>query len=340
MKLNQITYTNQDIAEFLTNIATAYEIKHKNRFEIIAYENAADTVISYPKSVYEIWQQDKAKLDEIPNIGEGIIKKLDYLFSHHSLYPGLKRTFKNIHPTVFTLTKINGIGPKIAHKLTQNLKFPQNPTKALEKLIYYCRHHKIDSLPTFGERLEISILQNTLAFLGRKNRLDLKTAEKLAKDIVDYLKIKFPDTEFVPLGSLRRQSKTVGDIDIAAQSTQPEAILKHFIDYPQNLQTLDIGSKKASIRIKNNVRIDLMVQSPKSFGSLLVHLTGSKNHNILLRRYALSKGLSISEYGVKDLKTGNIHTFNTEQKFYEFLGLHFIKPQDRTGENEVEIAKK
>jgi DNA polymerase (family X) len=334
------SYSNQEVAEFLTNIATAYEIKHKNRFEIIAYENAADTVTSYPKSVYEIWQQDKSKLDNIPNIGEGILKKLDYLFYHHALYPGLKRTFKNIHPAVFTLTKINGIGPKIAHKLTQSLKFPKNPAKALEKLIYYCQHHKIDSLPTFGERSEVSILANTLAYLGRQNRMDLKVAQDLANDVIKYLKLKFPTTEFIPLGSLRRQTTTVGDIDIAAKSNQPQKILAYFLNYPQNLQTIDIGPKKASIRIKNDVRIDLMVQPPASFGSLLVHLTGSKNHNILLRRFALSKGLSISEYGIKDLKTGKLYTFETEQKFYDFLGLHYIEPKDRIGENEIDIAKK
>lgn len=83
-----------------------------------------------------------------------------------------------------------------------------------------------------------------------------------------------------------------------------------------------------------------MVQPPQTFGSLLVHFTGSKMHNILLRRLALSKGLSISEYGIKNLKTKEKYTFKTEKNFYNFLGLNYIEPQKRIGENETEITKR
>jgi DNA polymerase (family 10) len=334
------TYTNPDIAEFLTNIATALEIKNKNRFKIAAYQNAADSILTYPESVQQIWQKDPQLLDQIPGVGESIFKKLDYLFRYHKIYPSIIKINQGIHPAVFTLTKINGVGPKIAHKLTQKLKFPKDPQKALEKLIYYAQNGKIRKLRTFGEKSESMILDNTLNFVGRKRRLPLVKAKIIADNIISYLKLKFPQVEFYPLGSLRRQSTTVGDIDIAAKSQETQKILDCFINYPLSVQTVDRGPKKASIRLKNDVRIDIMVQPPSTWGSLLQHLTGSKQHNIILRRYALKLGYSISEYGIKDLKNHQIYTFDNEKDLYHFLRLCYIEPQDRLGENEIDLAQK
>lgn len=334
------TYTNAEISEFLTNIATAYEIKNKNRFRIISYQNASDNVLTFPESVYQIWQKDKTKLDEIPGIGENIYKKLNYLFIHHRFSPKVKKIFENIHPAVFTFTKVNGIGPKIAYKLTKNLKFPKDPLKALDKLIYYCQKNKIENIPTLGELSQKQILENTLNFLGRKNRMDYKTASSISQKVIDFLKKKFPDTEFIPLGSLRRHSETIGDIDLVAKSLDTKKIIDYFLEYPENIQTIIVGAKKASIKIRNDIRIDLMIQSPESFGSLLQHFTGSRQHNILLRRYANKIGYSLSEYGIKDLKTGKLYKFENEKNFYNFLNLCYIEPEKRLGENEIETAQK
>lgn len=328
-------YSNSDVAEYLTNIATAYEIKKKSRFQIIAYQNAADTVLTYPEPLFNIWKKDPALLDSIPNIGPSILKKIDYLFKHHKPYPPLKTVFKNIHPAVFTFTKINGIGPLIAQKLTQSLKFPKNPASALEKLIDYAQKGKIKNLPTFGEKSQTLILDNTSSFLGRKSRLPLAVAQKLASRIIGYLQSRFPDTEFIPLGSLRRKTPTVGDIDIAATSDKPKAIIAHFLKYPEAIETMAAGSHKASIRLLHDIHIDLMIKPVSSFGALLQHFTGSRQHNILLRRHALKLSLSLSEYGIRNLKTRQLHRFSNETDFYRFLGLKFIPPPERVGENEL-----
>lgn len=332
-------FSNSKISEYLTDIATAYEIKNKGRFRIVAYENAADTVLTYPENLYELWQKDPKNLDAIPNIGPSILKKIDYLFRFNKIYPRLKPVFKNIHPAVFTFTKINGIGPLIAHKLTQTLKFSKNPTKALDQLISYCQKNKIKNIPSFGEKSQESILKNTLSFLGRQNRMPLKTAQKLASKIIRFLHHRFPDTEFIPLGSLRRQSKTVGDIDIAAASNKCEEIIQYFLQYPEIIQVIAQGKNKASLRLLHDIHIDLMIKPISSFGALLQHFTGSRQHNILLRRHALKLGYSLSEYGIKNLKTGIIHRFSDETKFYNFLNLKYIPPSERLGESELEKYK-
>jgi DNA polymerase (family 10) len=331
--------SNSEVSEYLTNIATAYEIKNKSRFRIVAYENAADTVLTYPESLYDLWLKDPKNLDSVPNIGPGIFKKIDYLFHFGKPYPKLKEAFQDIHPAVFTFTKINGIGPLIAHKLTQTLKFSKDSTKALDQLVAYCQKGKIKNIPSFGEKSEESILNNTLSFLGRQNRMSLATAKKLAEKIIKYLTSRFPNTEFIPLGSLRRQSATVGDIDIACASNKPTEIIDYFLQYPEIIQVIAQGKNKASLRILNDIHIDLMVKPKDSFGALLQHFTGSRQHNILLRRHALKMGYSLSEYGIKNLKTSKINKFSDEAKFYNFLGLNFIPPQERLGEGELEKYK-
>lgn len=331
--------SNTQIAEYLTNIATALEIKKENRFRIIAYKNAADTAISYPDDIFSIWRKDSKLLDSIPNFGTAICEKLDYLFSKNKSHPHVKEYFSGIHPAIFTFTKINGIGPLIAHKLTTQLKFSKNSQKSLNQLINYAKTGQIRTLPTFGEKSEQSILSNTLSFLGQGKRLPLKIASDLAAKIVDYLQVKFPDIEFIPLGSLRRLSSTVGDIDIACASDRNQEIISYFTNYPDSIQTLAVGKNKASIRAIDDIRVDLMIKPIRSFGALLQHFTGSRQHNIILRRHALKLGFSLSEYGIKDLKTKKMHQFANEEKFYNFLGLKFIPPPERIGENELETYK-
>lgn len=333
-------YSNAKIAQLLQNIATAYEIKKKNFFRIKSYQDAAETILTYPESVFKLWQKDPQLFDNIPGIGPNIFTKITYLFTQNKLHPHIIRAFKGISPLVFTFTKINGIGPKTASVLTKKLKFSSDHIKALDQLIEYCRQGKIRKWPHFGAKSEQSILENTLSFLGQSRRMSYQEAKDNADKIISFLKGNFPQTEFIALGSLRRHSITVGDIDLVAKAEKSELILNKFLEYPDNIQTINRGSKKASIKIYPDIRVDIMIQPAKNFASLVQHFTGSRQHNILLRKYALSLGYSVSEYGIKNLKTGKIYTFEDEEKLYNFLKLNYIKPELRIGEREIEEAKK
>ncbi len=340
MSKSKKEYSNTEIAELLQNIAIVYEIKKKNFFRIKSYQDAAETILTYPKSVFKLWQKDPQLFDNIPGIGPNIFTKITYLFEKNKLHPHIVRAFKGISPLVFTFNKINGIGPKTASILTKKLRFSKDPVKALDQLVEYCQKGKIRNWPHFGQKSEQSILENTLAFLGQSRRMDYQEAKNHADKTISFLQQKFPQIEFIALGSLRRQSKTVGDIDIAAKSKQSTEILDYFIKYPENIQTINRGTKKASIRVYPDVRVDIMVQPAKNFASLIQHFTGSRQHNILLRKHALTLGYSVSEYGIKNLKTGKIYTFENEEKLYNFLHLNYIEPTDRIGEHEIEIARK
>ena len=138
------------------------------------------------------------------------------------------------------------------------------------------------------------------------------------------------------LGSLRRRAPTVGDIDIAVATNKPEQVLAHFLEFPEIEEVLVKGEEKVSVILKNDIQVDLRVSAPEAHGSMLQYFTGSKQHNVLLRTYALEKGLSLSEYGIKE--EGKLLQYAAEKGFYRKLGLPCIPPEIRHGLNEVSLA--
>ena len=58
------------------------------------------------------------------------------------------------------------------------------------------------------------------------------------------------------------------------------------------------GDTKMSLRLTAGVQVDLRAVPAESFGAALQYFTGSKEHNIVLRGRAKSRGLKINEYGV------------------------------------------
>lgn len=177
--------------------------------------------------------------------------------------------------------------------------------------------------------------------LKKNVRMVLPFANELAEKLIAYLKKSPAVKEAYPLGSLRRMRETIGDVDIAVATEEPERVLEHFVSYPYKERVLEKGPATASILIAGGKHIDLMVQPPERFGSLLQHFTGSKEHNISLREFSLKKGLSLSEYGIKHVGSDKpMETFTSEEKFYNALGLSWIPPEMRENTGEIELAAK
>jgi len=331
---------NKEIAQLLYAVAAAYEIKNpkKNQFRIIAYQRAAQTIELLSTEVKTIWKEGDIK--NIPDVGKSIAEYLDELFRTGSV-KHFKKIFSNLPASMFEFMKIKGIGPKTAYKLATmlNIKSAKDAIKRLEQA---ARNGKIQNLEGFGADSEQQILKSIRLFkeIGKKKkRMLISYAENQAKKIIDYLKKSNLTSQVEPLGSLRRKSETIGDIDIAAATKEPKQLLNWFLNYPEKDRVLEKGDREASIVLKSNIQIDLITQDPKSFGGLLQHFTGSKEHNIKLRRLALTKGLSLSEYGIKNLRTGKVRQFSNEKDFYNFLDLDYIPPELRENIGEIELAK-
>ncbi len=243
--------------------------------------------------------------------------------------------------------EISGVGVKTAARLVKELRLPEEHT--IEHLKSAAQKGKIETLEGFGKRSQEEILEaidRSLSATYSTKRMVLPYAYEQAQEIIDHMKKLDGIFRIDALGSLRRMVATVGDIDLAVQVNdgirmeEYEKIIKHFISYHKSINTDNAGKKKSSIIIYPDIRIDLRIQEQKSYGSMLQYFTGNKSHNIQLREFALKKGLSLSEYGIKDLKTNKLHEFSLEEDFYDFLGLQYIPPEIREGTDEISIAKK
>lgn len=304
------TFTNLQIAELLRDVAASYQLKDqdKYRFQIIAYERAADAVEHATSELKDLW--DDGKLEDVPGIGPGIAEHLGDLFkTGHSKH--FDELMKDIPPEAFKLMELPGIGIKTAMKLIKE----GNPNEVKVKLKEVEGREKKD-----------------------KRHL-LPYAAMIAHELIEYLS-KSPVVMHVdPLGSLRREASTVGDIDISVATNDTPKVLTYFTKYPKSQKTIEKGDHTASILLPGNIQVDLMTQPVDSYGSLLQHFTGSKHHNIALREYALKKGFSLSEYGIKKQSTGNLAKFKDEISFYKYLGLSYIEPELREDTGEIEAAK-
>ncbi len=326
---------NTEIAELLRAVAAAYQIKdeEKNRFKIIAYQRAADAIEHSSSEVKDLW--DEGKLEELAGIGKSIAEHLDEIFKKGTS-KHFEEILKGLPAQMFDLMTIPGIGAKTAYKLVKSLNISSNnPISQLEEA---AKKGKIAKIPGFKEESQRDILRSIEEIKGRTKRHLLPYAQKVAQEIVEWLLKSKEVKKAEPLGSLRRRASTVGDIDIAVSTEDAEKVIDHFVKFPKVIRVLEKGKRTSSIIIPGDIQIDLMVQPPDRFGALLQHFTGSKHHNIALREFALKKGYSLSEYGIRKRGTKGLKKFATEEEFYNFLGLAWIPPELREDSGEIEAA--
>lgn len=332
--------SNQEIANLFRDVAAAYSIKNSKKFyfQILAYQKASEAIAATTAELKDLYRE--GKLGTLPGIGVTIKSRLEELFNKGSV-AHFDTALKGIPKSVFVLMNVPSIGPKKAYKLAKKLSL-NNPKTAIEDLMVKAKNHEIAQIPNFGEKSEQDILQALLEYNAGKNkatRMVLPYAGEIAEKILSYLRQSSAVFKAVTLGSMRRMMPTVGDIDIAVASNKPQEVIKHFIAYPYKERVIERGVSTASFLTSGGKQIDLMVQPIDGFGALLQHFTGSKNHNVQLREYALNKGFSLSERGIKNLKKDKeLKKYDTEKKLYNALGMSWIPPEIRENQGEIELA--
>ncbi|MDD5449236.1 MAG: DNA polymerase/3'-5' exonuclease PolX [Candidatus Omnitrophica bacterium] len=323
---------NLEIAKIFNQIADLLELKDENIFRVRAYRRAAQNLEAVTEDVSEIAK--RKELTKIPGIGEDLAGKITEFIKTGKIrfFEKLKKHTSSIYLELIT---IPGIGPKTAEELIYKLKI-----KSLKGLEEKARGHKLSGIPGLGEKTESNILKGIELIRKGRERVMLGTALPLAEDITRRLK-KLPETgEIVICGSLRRQKETIRDIDILVTSSNPRKIMNAFIGLPFIKRVLAHGPTKSSALIKEDIQVDVRVVEPESFGAALLYFTGSKEHNIHLRKIAVKKGLKINEYGVFNIKTKKKVGGKTEEEMYKTLGLPYIPPELREDRGEVESFAK
>ena len=322
--------SNQEISKILYEISEYLEMEDEP-FRPIAYNRAARVIDLQNRSLLAIYDREGIKgLDRIPGIGQEISKKIEELLLTGKLQY-LEKLKAESPVDVSTLTKIEGLGPKKIKALYRELDI-----RNLDDLIKAVQSHKIKDLDGFGEKSEANILKGIDALKNQKERLPLEKVLPIAEDIKQKL-ASLPEVKKVEIaGSIRRKKETVGDIDILVVSDNPNKVADFFVTLPQIVDVYGKGKTKLSGRLDIGIDIDLRIVSEDSFGAALQYFTGSQVHNIKLRSLARKKGYKLSEYGL--FKGNEKIAGKTEEEIYEKLGVRYIEPEKRKGENEIVIV--
>ena len=324
---------NIEVAELLNEIADYLEFSTdaKDRFKVRAYRKAALVIEGLSEDIEKVWKENR--LEELPGVGDGIAKKIDdFLKNSKSGYlDGLK---KKTPVDMEGLGRIEGIGPKTIIKLYRHLKVRN--ISDLERAAKQCKIQKLEGL---GPVVEQNILKSIEFARKRGERVPLGFALSSAEEILIFLKALKEVQRVSIAGSTRRMKETIGDIDVLATSKSPEKVVEFFTKMPNVAEVLAKGPTKSSIRLEEGIQADLRVLDDSIFGAALLYFTGSKEHNILLRRIAIEKGFKLSEYGLFSKKTDRLVAGRTEEDVYKKLGMDYIEPEMREDEGEIELAQ-
>jgi DNA polymerase (family 10) len=325
---------NAEVAAVLSTIADLLELKGELVFKVRAYQRAARAIEYLQREVEDIVKGDSEKLREISGVGEAIAEKVTELVTTGRLdyYEKLKAEFPD---GLLRLMDVPGIGPKTAMRICKELDV--TTIDALEKAALDGR---LASLPRMGKKSADNILRHLQTYRLRagSGRTPLGHALPVVERLLAALK-ECPALERIePAGSLRRWEETVGDIDLMGTSDRPEEVIQHFTTLPFVAEVLAAGDTKGSVVLDSGLQVDLRLVPAEEFGSLMQYFTGSKEHNVLLREFALKQGLSLNEYGIREVSTGRMERFATEEAFYAQLSLPWIAPELRQGRDEIELA--
>ena len=313
---------NADIAAVFEEIADLLELGDENPFRIRAYRNAARVVGGLSLDLAATLAAGK-DLPKLPGIGKDLDGKIHEIAKTGTckLLEKLRRRF----PAGITeLLRLPGVGPKRVRALHEA------KIDSLEDLRRAARAGKLPKLSGFGEKTAQRISDSAQAQLGTTRRFKLAVAAQYAAPLARHV-------GGVVAGSFRRMRDTVGDIDILVASDEPEKPNARFVSYPEVRDVLAHGETRSSVRLACGLQADLRVVPKESYGAALHYFTGSKAHNIAVRKLGIARGLKVNEYGV--WRGEKRIAGETEESVYAAVGLPYIEPELRENQGELEAAR-
>src|SRR2546422_9581548 len=306
---------NLEIASVFNQIADLLEIQGATPFRIRAYRRAALNIEGLADNVETL--SLGGSLDDIPGIGSDLAGKIDeYLRTGRmEFHEQLK---KEVPPGLARMVEIPSVGPKTAKEIYDRFRI-----EAIEDLEALCKTDKLLSVPGFKQKTVDNILRGIELYRRRRGNYLLGRTVPLARELCKYLE-GFAD-RVAYAGSLRRMKEIVHDVDILAASTDPEKTTKAFLTMPFIEAILAQGATKASVRVGDDLQVDLRVIEPQSWGAAMHYFTGSKAHNIRMRERAIKQGLKLNEYGLFDANGKSVAGLE-EGEIFDKLGLPYIPP--------------
>lgn len=325
---------NDDLAETFELLADLLELDGADAFRLQAYRRAATRIRESAVPVAQLALDGKAK--QLSGIGGTIEAKIVEIAETGKL-AALDKVRGRIPPGLVTVMHVPGLGPKTARKLWEELG-----VQDADDLRKAAETHRLQSLPGLGAKSEEKVLRALAAADGptvATGRALLGRALPFVRSVVEELRAHPAAVQVSEAGSVRRRTETVRDLDVIATATDAAGLIDHFVSRPWVAEVVAKGQTKATVVSHDGLRFDVRVVAPECYGNLLQHFTGSKTHNIALREDAVRRGLSVSEYGVETVESGEVAQAATEEELYEGLGYAWIPPELRENSGELEAAR-
>jgi DNA polymerase (family 10) len=324
---------NSDVAEQLELLADLLELEGEASFRVLAYRRAATRIRETAGSVAELALAGRAK--ELNGIGKTIEEKIVQVVQDGEMHALTKRK-QIVPPEVVLFMRLPGLGPKTAARIWHELG-----VTTVDDLKLAAEAEQLRTLAGLGAKTEERVLK---ALAERKQE---PSDRRLLGDglgallaVVSVLREHPAAVQVSEAGSARRRKETFRDLDIIATATNADSLVDYFTKLAWVVDVVAKGPSKATVLSNDGLRFDLRVVPPESYGDLLQHFTGSKDHNIALRERAVKDGLSVSEYSITVVETGEELTFGSETEVYERLGYEFIPPELRENAGELDAARR
>jgi DNA polymerase (family 10) len=323
---------NADVADQFDLLADFLELEGSDQFRPLAYRRAAQRMRETGGSIAQLAIDGKAK--ELSGIGKTIEEKIVQIVETGKIEALAKREAKT-PPDVVQFMHLPGLGPKTARRIWQELG-----VETLDDLKKAAETEQLRTLTGLGPKTEENVLK---ALATPKKKIERKPllgqALPAVRAVVATLRAHPVADRVSEAGSVRRLKEQVRDLDIIATASDPAALIEHFTQLPWVEEIVAKGRTKATVVASDGLRFDLRVVPPESYGNLLHHFTGSKQHNVALREEAVRRKLSISEYGIQDTETGEVFTDKTEEAMFKRLGYPWIPPELRENMGELQAAR-
>lgn len=327
------TIANAEVARVFRELADLLEIQGANPFRVRAYRNAARTIEELPESIAVLARQGVTRLARLPGIGEDLAGKIVELVDTGSL-SALETAWREVPRGLLELVGVRGLGPKRARTLYDALGI-----ESVGQLEAAARAGRIRNLKGFGVRTEQRILEEIAArrAAGTDRRLLRAQAAQYGEVLLDFLRAVPGVRQAEIAGSFRRGRETVGDLDILVEAARSSPVVERFASHPDVAEVLEEGPTRVSVRLRSGLQVDLRVLGGESYGAGLHYFTGSKAHNIAVRRLGQQRGLKINEYGVfrGRRRVGG----RTEAEVFDAVGLPWIPPVLREDRGEIDAAR-
>jgi DNA polymerase (family X) len=322
------------VIDQLELLADMLELEGTEAFRVLAYRRAAQRIKETGGSIAQLALDGKAK--ELQGIGKTIEEKIVQIVETGEIEAVAKRRDR-IPPDVIAFMHLPGLGPKTARRIWQELGIT-----TVAELRAAAEQERLRTLTGLGPKVE----ENILKALKERTKPKAPARPLLGHGLPAVLAVAAelranPAAERVSeAGSVRRRRETFRDLDLIATATDAKALIDAFTGADWVAEVAAKGGTKATVISQEGFRFDLRVVPPECYGNLLQHFTGSKDHNVAMREQAVKQGLSISEYGVTEVESGEVHTFADEPDLYEFLGYQYISPELRENAGELEAARR